>query len=70
MEHSIDTNELDAEITGLAIYTEYSVWVVAYNGNGPGAATEEKLVRTLGAPPSEPPYNVTLEPSSTVSAAN
>jgi neogenin len=51
---------------GLSVFTEYSVWVVAVNENGPGAATEEKIVRTLSTAPSEPPSNVTLEPSSTV----
>lgn len=42
------------------------MWVVAVNENGPGAATEEKIVRTLSMAPSEPPQNVTMEPSSTV----
>lgn len=67
MEHNLDTTELEFTINGLSIYTEYSIWVVAVNRNGPGAATEEKLIRTFSAPPSEPPYNVTLEPASTVS---
>lgn len=67
LEHNVDTTEFEFHISGLSIYTEYSVWIVAVNRNGPGAATEEKLVRTFSAPPSESPYNVTLEPSSTVS---
>jgi hypothetical protein len=49
-------------------YTEYIVWVVAYNYNGAGANSEEVTVRTLSDVPSEPPTNVTLEAaSSTVS---
>lgn len=56
------------DIISLSIYTEYNIWVVAINHNGPGAATEEITVRTFGAAPSEPPYNITLEAaSSTVS---
>ncbi|XP_044265919.1 neogenin isoform X2 [Tribolium madens] len=65
IEHNIDTIELKYHLVGLSIYTEYSVWVVAVNENGPGAATEEKIVRTLSASPSEPPSNITLEPTST-----
>lgn len=66
IEHNIDTNDLKYNLVGLNVYTEYSVWVVAVNENGPGAATEEIIVRTLSMAPGEPPHNVTLEPSSTV----
>ncbi|XP_015837098.1 neogenin isoform X4 [Tribolium castaneum] len=65
VEHNIDTTELKYHLVGLSVYTEYSVWVVAVNENGPGAATDEKIVRTLSASPSEPPSNITLEPTST-----
>jgi neogenin len=65
LEHNIDTIDLRYHLMGLSVFTEYSVWVVAVNENGPGAATEEKIVRTLSTAPSEPPSNVTLEPSST-----
>lgn len=43
---------------------EYNIWVVAINEVGPGAATEEITVRTFTAEPTEPPYNITLEPAS------
>ncbi|XP_018329042.1 neogenin isoform X2 [Agrilus planipennis] len=66
-EHNIETTNLQCDILGLSIYTEYSVWVVAINQNGAGAASEEKLVRTFSAPPSESPLNVTLEPASSTS---
>ncbi|XP_030764716.1 neogenin isoform X2 [Sitophilus oryzae] len=65
VEHNLDTTELSTDISGLNPYTEYSIWVVAVNPNGAGAATEEKLVRTFSAPPSEAPSNVTVEPAST-----
>ncbi|KAL3287322.1 hypothetical protein HHI36_001797 [Cryptolaemus montrouzieri] len=65
VEHHIDTVETNCSFNNLEIFTEYSIWVVAVNQNGPGAATEEKLVRTLGAAPSEPPFNITVEAGST-----
>ncbi|KAJ8924156.1 hypothetical protein NQ315_006940 [Exocentrus adspersus] len=65
VEHNVDTIDLSYDLMGLNPYTEYSVWVVAVNHNGAGAATEEKLVRTFSTTPSEPPSNVTTEPSST-----
>ncbi|CAH0551604.1 unnamed protein product [Brassicogethes aeneus] len=65
LEHKVDTSETSYDLTGLFPYTEYSIWVVAVNNNGPGAATDEKLVRTFSDVPSEPPNNVTLEPTST-----
>ncbi|CAG9865498.1 unnamed protein product [Phyllotreta striolata] len=65
VEHNVDTTDLNYDINGLMPYTEYSVWVVAVNENGAGAATEEKLVRTFSAAPTEPPINITTEPSST-----
>ncbi|XP_045461534.1 neogenin isoform X4 [Harmonia axyridis] len=66
IEHHIDTNELEWDFNNnLGVYTEYSLWVVAVNQNGPGAATEEKIVRTFGDIPSEPPFNVSIEAAST-----
>ncbi|CAH1125665.1 unnamed protein product [Ceutorhynchus assimilis] len=65
VEHNVDTPDTSYELTGLNPYTEYSVWVVAVNENGAGAATEEKMARTFSAPPSDAPGNVTVEPSST-----
>lgn len=65
-EHSVETKGTEYDLAGLSVYTEYSLWVVAVNNNGHGAATDERVVRTFSAPPSEPPHNVTLEPASTV----
>ncbi|XP_060521840.1 neogenin isoform X2 [Cylas formicarius] len=65
LEHNVDTQDLSFDLNGLNPYAEYSIWVVAMNQNGAGAATEEKLVKTFSAPPSDAPNNVTLEPSST-----
>lgn len=67
MEHNIETTELTYDLNNLTPYTEYSVWVVAINENGAGAASEEKLVKTFSAAPALPPVNITAEPSSTVS---
>ena len=58
------TTEHKYELNGLNKYTEYSVWVVAFNQNGAGSSTEEVLARTFSDVPSEPPQNVTLEASS------
>lgn len=62
----METTHLDFNIDGLTIFTEYNLFVVAVNEKGPGAASDERLVRTFSAPPTEPPSNVTFEPSSTV----
>lgn len=67
MEYNFETREHQYELTSLNPYTEYSIWLVAVNINGPGAASEEKVVRTFSDVPSEPPTNITLEPGSTVS---
>ncbi|KRT85842.1 Immunoglobulin, partial [Oryctes borbonicus] len=64
-EHKVETTHLDYNIDGLTIFTEYNLFVVAVNENGPGAASEERVVRTFSAPPTAPPSNVTFEPSST-----
>ncbi|XP_046984365.1 neogenin [Schistocerca americana] len=66
-EHHIVTPDLQYELTDLNKFTEYSVWVVAVNQNGPGSSTEEKTARTLSDVPTEPPQNVTLEASSSTS---
>ena len=63
-EHHVVTSELQYELVNLNKFTEYSVWVVAFNQNGPGSSTEEVMCRTLSDVPSEPPQNVTLEASS------
>lgn len=63
-EHHVVTSELQFELMDLNKFTEYSIWVVAFNQNGPGSSTEEVVCRTLSDVPSEPPQNVTLEASS------
>lgn len=63
-EHHVVTSDLQFQLTGLNKFTEYSVWVVAFNQNGPGSSTEEVVCRTLSDVPSDPPQNVTLEASS------
>jgi hypothetical protein len=63
-EHHVVTSDLQYELLGLNKFTEYSVWVVAFNENGQGSSTEEVVYRTLSDVPSEPPQNVTLEASS------
>lgn len=68
VEHNMDVADLKSDIIGLSVYTEYSIWVVAVNEYGPGSATEEKLVRTYSDIPTDTPRNITVEPSSTVSA--
>ncbi|XP_050305807.1 neogenin isoform X2 [Anthonomus grandis grandis] len=64
-ERNVDTTELQYDLGGLTPYTEYNIWVVAVNAKGAGDATQEKLVRTFSALPTEPPSNVSVEPSST-----
>lgn len=66
IEHRVDTTKLVYRLNNLRPYTEYSIWVVAVNENGRGAATEELNVVTYSDIPTEPPQNVTIEPSSTV----
>ncbi|XP_021933563.1 neogenin isoform X2 [Zootermopsis nevadensis] len=66
-EHHVVTSDLQFELMGLNKFTEYSVWVVAFNQNGPGSSTEEVVCRTLSDVPSDPPQNVTLEASSSTS---
>lgn len=70
IEHSVDTTELFFDLNSLSPNIEYSIWVVAVNENGAGAATEEQLVRTFSALPSDAPSNITFEPSSTVSMSS
>uniref|UniRef100_A0A224XGP9 Putative neural cell adhesion molecule l1 n=1 Tax=Panstrongylus lignarius TaxID=156445 RepID=A0A224XGP9_9HEMI len=66
-EHHIETVDTGYTVTGLKKFTEYIVWVVAYNHNGAGHNSEEITVKTLSDIPSEPPTNVTVEASSSSS---
>lgn len=63
-EHETVTSHTSYLIHGLKPYTEYSVWVVAFNDNGPGTSTEEVLARTWSDVPSDTPQNVVAEPAS------
>ncbi|KAL1140726.1 hypothetical protein AAG570_000656, partial [Ranatra chinensis] len=66
-EHHVETSDTYYTVSGLKKYTEYIVWVVAYNHNGAGATSEEVTLTTLSDVPSEPPTNITLEPASSTS---
>lgn len=59
-----DTTTTEFMLTQLRSYCEYTVSVVSINQNGIGNPTEEKLVKTFSNTPSEPPSNITVEPSS------
>lgn len=64
----METSELNYYLKNLNNFTEYNIWISAFNQNGPGTASEEITVRTYSDVPSAPPMNVTLEAaSSTVS---
>lgn len=66
-----NTTELSYTLESLRKFQEYNMWVVAYNENGAGTASEEITVRTFSDVPSKPPENITLEAaSSTVSTVN
>lgn len=60
-ERSIKTSDLAYELNGLKKFTEYSIWVDAYNENGSAGPSDDILVRTLSDTPSEPPQNVSFE---------
>lgn len=64
MEHNKDTPNTEITLTELSVYTNYSIWIVANNQNGPGTATNEITVQTLSAHPTAPPSNVTAEVTS------
>lgn len=58
--------ELSTDLTNLLPFTFYNIYVVAVNKHGIGTASSELAVRTYSDIPTEPPSNVTLEPTSTV----
>ncbi|XP_043474504.1 neogenin isoform X2 [Leptopilina heterotoma] len=55
------------ELINLVPYTEYTIWVQAENENGPGASSNEIVIRTYSSQPTKPPHNVTLEAASSTS---
>lgn len=63
-----DSQTLEAQLSELRPYTEYTISVVPFNQNGMGDPSNELIVKTLTAMPKEPPINMTIETtSSTVS---
>ncbi|XP_031832746.1 neogenin protein frazzled isoform X8 [Nomia melanderi] len=59
-----ETTSTMHELVDLVPYTEYSIRVQAVNENGPGAFSRDIIVRTYSAQPTQPPHNVTVEPTS------
>lgn len=59
-----ETTSTMHELVDLVPYTEYSIRVQAVNENGPGAFSRYIIVRTYSAQPTQPPHNVTVEPTS------
>ncbi|GIY01936.1 hypothetical protein CDAR_81432 [Caerostris darwini] len=66
-EHSVNTTITSYELRGLKKFTKYTIWVTAFNKNGPGINTDEITVQTYSDKPSATPQNVTLEPASSSS---
>lgn len=63
-EQSAETTATEYQLDLLRSYCEYTVSVAAVNQNGVGIPTEERLVKTYSAVPSDAPLNVSLEASS------
>ncbi len=59
-----DSTDLEAVLTDLRPFTEYTVSVVPFNQNGMGDPSNELVLKTYSATPDEPPTNVTLEATS------
>lgn len=60
----MDSVAQEALLTELRPYTEYTISIVAFNENGMGDTSNEYVVKTFSAAPSEAPMNVTLETTS------
>lgn len=60
----MDSVSQEALLTELRPYTEYTISIVAFNENGMGETSNEIVVKTFSAAPSESPMNVTLETTS------
>lgn len=59
-----DSTAQEATLTELRPFTEYTVSVVPFNQNGMGDPSNELMLKTYSAAPTEPPLNVTLEATS------
>ncbi|XP_066996259.2 cell adhesion molecule Dscam2 [Anabrus simplex] len=64
LEVEVDGSQSSALVTSLHPATLYSFRVIAENTLGPGAASQELLVRTQEEPPSSPPQHVNVEATS------
>lgn len=60
----VDSTEFEAVLHELHPFTEYYIYVLPFNENGMGDASNEITVKTYSSTPSEAPQNVTLEASS------
>lgn len=68
VETFIETIEPEAVLTELRPYTEYAIYIIAFNENGMGDSSEEINIKTFSSTPDDAPHNTTLEAtSSTVS---
>lgn len=56
-----DSTSLEAVLTELRPFTEYTVSVVPFNQNGMGDPSNELILKTYSAIPGEAPINVTVE---------
>ncbi|XP_059613953.1 neogenin [Phlebotomus argentipes] len=63
----MDSTTLEATLTELRPFTEYTISVVPFNQNGMGDPSNEIKVKTYSSTPSEPPHNVSLEATSSTS---
>lgn len=59
-----DSHTLEAQLSELRPFTEYTISVVPFNQNGMGDPSNELIVKTHTAMPSEPPINMTIETTS------
>ncbi|XP_051155099.1 neogenin isoform X3 [Leptopilina boulardi] len=66
-ESKVETLGTTYELINLVPYTEYTIWIQAVNENGPGASSNEIVIRTYSSQPTKPPHNVTLEAASSTS---
>ncbi|KAJ6643801.1 Neogenin [Pseudolycoriella hygida] len=62
-----DSTSLEVVLSELRPFTEYTVSVVPFNQNGMGDPSNELVLKTFSAVPTEPPTNVTLEATSSTS---
>lgn len=59
-----DTTTLEAVLTELQPFVEYTISVVPFNQNGMGDPSNDLKIKTYTSTPQKPPVNVTLETTS------